>query len=80
MKLRLFGAFKEMGSELELDLSGQDSVTVSELRKLLAAKLGGAHAALVAQSAFGNQSKILGDGDLVRGTDELAILPPVCGG
>lgn len=82
IKVRLFGAFRGLGgnsgngSELELELS--HGARISDLRAALARVTG--NEALVADSAFASEARVLQDSaELAPGT-VVAVLPPVCGG
>lgn len=80
--VRLFGAFREYGDSLTLSVPA--GVTVREVRPLVVRELdklrpGRSAAGLVGSAAVGSRSEILTEDGVVP-TDEIALLPPVCGG
>jgi molybdopterin converting factor small subunit len=81
LDVRLFGAFRQFGSAPTLRVSVPDGGTVADLRAAVAASLpsGNAHSLLRA-SAFATDDRMLDDADVLPASDELAVLPPVCGG
>lgn len=91
VQVRLFGAFRNLGlTEVALTLPGE-SVTVGEMKSLLATHFSttqGAGAtsasfnaiALVEKSALASDSEVLDDQDRVMAGSRLALLPPVSGG
>ena len=86
VRLRLFGAFRDVARGGELTLDVPPGTTVANLRAHVKEELARAvptrrHVELVDLSALASESAILpeshplGDGDVC-----LSILPPVCGG
>lgn len=86
IELRLFGALRRWetrGEKLMIQLS--EPTPVHGVKQALAAKLanfpGGAiDAALIADSAVADDTRILGPDEFVERKCVLSILPPVCGG
>ena len=86
VELRLFGAFRNYGSETaEFRLSVPEKTSVASLKKAFAAELRGrvphfSDEQLVEDSAIADERRILSSGDILERSCRLAILPPVCGG
>ena len=85
VKLRLFGAFRDYSENPVLEFDIVSPMTVAEFRELVVERLKALkHSsqtdALVSDSALADEDSTLGEQDLVRAGQELAILPPVCGG
>jgi molybdopterin converting factor small subunit len=94
VKIRLFGAFRNLRpqQEPELEISiTNETVTVSQFKEHLAAKLRDSLATapeqssfdligLLQKSAIANDTAFLLETDHVRAGDRLALLPPVSGG
>lgn len=76
--LRLFGAFRAHGETLALEMPVGCSVQM--IKDALRKKLPANDAALVADSAIGNDREIIMDDRVFDKDAALAILPPVCGG
>ena len=78
MKVLAFGIVKEIFSNSVVDVDLADHVTINQLKTLLEEKyprlnlLGSYMIALNNEYASGN--------DVIRGGDEIAIIPPVSGG
>jgi molybdopterin converting factor small subunit len=85
MKVRLFGVFRDFSSEGFLTLSVSGGESVREIKNLLGTKLCQLAQksfdirALVSKSVLANGDRILEDIEIVD-TNELSVLPPVCGG
>ena len=81
IEVRLFGAFRQFGSAPTLRVTVRRGATVADLRAGVAELLAGdnAHALLLA-SAFATDDRMLDDAEVLPASDELAVLPPVCGG
>lgn len=86
VRLRLFGAFRDIAGGAELTLEVPSGTTVATLRGYVKEALARAlparpHDRLVDLSALASDSAILPDSHLLAGGDVcLAMLPPVCGG
>ncbi|MCM2321958.1 MAG: MoaD/ThiS family protein [Oligoflexia bacterium] len=87
IRVKLFGAFRQLGTGPEVSLEAPRGTTVSELRALLAQRLtarpGVDLAALLQDSVIADNARILAETHALEpssGEAELAILPPVCGG
>jgi molybdopterin synthase sulfur carrier subunit len=76
MKLSLFGPLRQYG---EVTLQVEGSITVRDARELLRKQLP-PQAAVVAQSAFADDERVLRDEDLLQGDAHYSVLPPVAGG
>ncbi|MCC7441565.1 MAG: MoaD/ThiS family protein [Bdellovibrionales bacterium] len=86
VKVELYGAFRNCGwTEREVDISLSGPVTVAELRRAFAERLGElapgfSFERLLGDSAFANDTRLLEPNDRIEASCRLAILPPVCGG
>ncbi|MGZ3773868.1 MAG: MoaD/ThiS family protein [Pseudobdellovibrionaceae bacterium] len=85
IKIKLFGAFKKYVPKGNLSLEISEIATVHEVRQLIENKIrhdvpSFQDASLIHESAMASSEDILQETDLVFQYDELAILPPVCGG
>ncbi len=83
VKIKCFGAFRNLGSEITLNLASESNV--GALRTLLSQFLKsqnphGMEAGLVADSVFADETQILSDESRISENVTLNILPPVCGG
>jgi molybdopterin converting factor small subunit len=84
VRLRLFGAFRQVAPELTLEVPRD--TTVADLRRHVKEALTRAYPAagdddLVDLSAVASDTEILAESHLLGGGDvSLSILPPVCGG
>lgn|GEM_PF-576778 len=91
IKIRLFGAFRNLESSGEIEIDLQEGVTtIGALKNQLADHWGSSRgaaagtsfdvAALLKKSAMANDHEILFDEHALAGQESLAILPPVSGG
>ncbi len=86
VRLRLFGAFRDVAGGAELTLEVPSGTTVANLRRHVKEALARTlparrHDHLVDLSALASDSAILPESHLLGDTDVcLSILPPVCGG
>jgi molybdopterin converting factor small subunit len=85
VQVRLFGAFRNYSNESEVAIEVESALTLLEikasiLKKLTAPGKEDAIKTLLSQSAVANESRVLGESELVLPGMKLAILPPVCGG
>lgn len=84
LNIRLFGAFRKYHNGL-LTLEVNEGITVSEVKGLIAQKIKDLSPEfkdqeLIDKSALANTQKVLNPFDSLTESDNLAILPPVCGG
>lgn len=82
--LNLFGAFRDLQPEAQLQLEVPDGACVADLRRAVAE-----HAqrhwpdfrpGLLARSAFASEAAVLRDGEALPADGRMAVLPPVSGG
>jgi molybdopterin converting factor small subunit len=83
--VRLFGAFRNYSNESEIVVETDQALSLEEVKAGLLKLLSingqmDAIKTLLSQSAIANESRVLGDSELVLPGMKLAILPPVCGG
>lgn len=83
VNLNLYGAFRSLGvTQITLELPNDPNVL--DLRKALEVYLGKTDKnisnTLIKASVFATDEKILKDSDIICPVQNLAILPPVCGG
>ncbi len=77
VKIQLFGAFRKFGDGVALNLPLNAPCSLTALKVLLAEHL---DRELLAESAFGTASAILGEDAMICPGQTIAVLPPVCGG
>jgi molybdopterin converting factor small subunit len=84
-KIKMFGALRKFADEqghLQIELS--EGMTVSKfktaLKNTLSAKFSGFDSKLIDESAIANNTEILVAEAIINTTEEIAVLPPVCGG
>jgi molybdopterin converting factor small subunit len=85
VQIRLFGAFRNYSSESEIVVEIESALSLDQIKAGLLKKLSAvgkedAIKTLLSQSAVANESRVLGESDLILPGMKLAILPPVCGG
>lgn len=91
VRIRLFGAFRDLGVEPEIRVRVAPRSTLAEVRGALGRQLAAAWRqgantdtreleTLIRQSALADESRVLQDSEPVSAGMRLAILPPVCGG
>lgn len=79
IKIQMFGAFRVLGEQIEVELA-EDAV-VSDLRLAMAKQAETANLLdLLSASKFANATSILNDTSVCLNGEVLAILPPVSGG
>ena len=79
--IRLFGAFRQFGSDPTISITVHDGSTVGEVRIAIASRLPGENArALLRASVFATDDRVLDDAEPLPTATEVAVLPPVCGG
>lgn len=81
--LQLFGGFRPLGTQLELCLP--EDATVSDIPKALTQKIAELDSsftkqALVKVSRFATETELLNENDLLNDGATIAIIPPVAGG
>ena len=85
INIRLFGAFRDFARDPAVVLECAPGTSIAELRMKMQAQLerlkpdGGA-AGLLRQSVFADEQAVLGEDFRLERSQELAIIPPVCGG
>lgn len=81
LDVRLFGAFRQFGADPILRISVADDATIAQVRAAVGTHLAGDNAhALLRASAFATDDRMLGEDDTLSTINEIAVLPPVCGG
>jgi len=75
--LQLFGAFRQFGDFLELNLP--EKGRVSDVRSALGLKVE-ARDGLISSSRFATETEVLNEDALLQDGAVLAIIPPVSGG
>jgi molybdopterin converting factor small subunit len=85
VQIRLFGAFRNYSNESEITVETDSALSLQEVKAGLLKKLSvsgkeDAIQTLLSQSAVANETRVLGESELVLPGMKLAILPPVCGG
>lgn len=85
IKVRLFGAFRDHASESTLPFLCEPGTRIAELRQKMqqhmqAARPGSQIDSLLMQSVFADEQSILSEDYCLQKSQELAIIPPVCGG
>lgn len=84
LNIRLFGAFRKYHNGL-LSLEVAGGTNVGQVKELIAQKIHDIapefqDLELVEKSALANNLKVLSPSDRLTESENLAILPPVCGG
>jgi len=85
MQIKLFGTFRKYGNGEAITLSLDKEISVNSLKKLLIKELTKLDSNfndhnIVESSAFAVNDEIIADDYLIKESDIVAILPPVCGG
>jgi molybdopterin converting factor small subunit len=85
IKVRFFGAFRNLGEESGLTLAVPEGLRVSEFKVRLGEVLSERYGTrvdsrLLQESALANEAQVLGSNERIDGSCTVAILPPVCGG
>jgi molybdopterin converting factor small subunit len=84
--VQLFGAFRDLVPSGNLVIIASDDQPVAAIKENLGHKLAECAAArfdvaaLLSRSALATETRVLAEGDTLRGTTAVAVLPPVCGG
>ena len=84
VEIKAFGAFRGYFPSGAFAVSLEAPFTVADLKRAIQSSLAGRFRdfdeALVQDSALATDSRILRDQDVLNGDEDIAILPPVCGG
>jgi molybdopterin converting factor small subunit len=85
LKIRLFGAFRNLYFSNEVELKICEKSTVRDVKLALASVLKNSDlnfdvSSLISRSVLADHEKILNDEDLIEKDVCLSVLPPVCGG
>lgn len=82
--VNLFGAFRDLQPQVQLELDLPEGARVADLREALAdyarTNWSGFRPGLLACSAFASESAVLRDSDALPANGPMAVLPPVSGG
>lgn len=84
-QINLFGALKRFGKGGQLLLNLPEPCSAAEVRSLLKERLksdfpGIFVDTLIDRAALATGSRVLAEGECLGKEEELAVLPPVCGG
>lgn len=82
VRINLFGGFRQFHDQPAISIEIERSATVATLRGRIAELFDDdANArALLKASAFATDRRVLGEDEGIPADEELALLPPVCGG
>ena len=84
LTLRFFGPLRKLAGkhENEASLQTPSGCTAAQLRTLIADqfKLSAGDRALLDQSVFASNDEVLNEAAVVDHFEQIAVLPPVCGG
>lgn len=85
IRVRMFGAFRNLVPEGELQVEVPEKLSVAGLKIVLGEKFSTLPssydvARLLSNSVFANESRILKDSEEIHNETTLALLPPVSGG
>jgi molybdopterin converting factor small subunit len=83
--IRLFGAFRDFAKDPSVLLECAPGTSIAELRQQMQSRLenmrpGAGAEGLLKQSVFADERQVLGEDFRLERSQELAIIPPVCGG
>ncbi|WP_141731517.1 MoaD/ThiS family protein [Oligoflexus tunisiensis] len=83
--IRLFGAFRDFAQNPRLLFECAPGTSIAELRQQMGSLLenmrpGAGVESLLKQSVFADEKEILSEDFRLERSQELAIIPPVCGG
>jgi molybdopterin synthase sulfur carrier subunit len=82
--VQLFGAFRDLQSQAQVNLELPATARVADVRRALAehaqARWPDVPPGLLSRSAFASESAVLRDEDAVPADGRMAVLPPVSGG
>jgi molybdopterin converting factor subunit 1 len=77
--LKLFAAAREMSGASEVELELPDGATIADVKSMLT-QMFPQIAGLLSRSVMARNQEYARDTDVVVGSDELAVIPPVSGG
>ena len=85
IRIRIFGAFRNIFPEGELQVEVSEKLTVAGLKIMLGEKFANIPSSyditcLLSNSVFANESRILENSEEIQKETTLALLPPVSGG
>ncbi len=85
VKVRLFGAFREYSENNVLHFEFEPGASLATIKQSLEHRFSVLRpdkpaAALLAQSVLADDQAVLAEGFVLEKSQELAIIPPVCGG
>ena len=85
LKIKFFGKSKELSPSGNMILNFDSNILVSDLRRVLIEKIAETYEyekvrMLINDCAFGNSERVLQNDDLISTSENLVLLPPVCGG
>ncbi len=85
ISIRLFGAFRDFAQNPTVTFECAPGTSISELRQQMESRLenmrpGAGAQGLLKQSVFADERQVLGEEFRLERSQELAIIPPVCGG
>jgi molybdopterin converting factor small subunit len=85
MKVQVFGAFRDWVKGASFEVTAPVPLTVQQFRAVVSKQLnelnpGRDSSVLVADSVFAGSKRTLLESDLLTGSEEIVLLPPVCGG
>ena len=85
LKIKFFFFFKELAPSGNMTMHFDKNISISELREALIEALSETSdrekiKMLIADCALGNAEQVLRDDYLISESENLVLLPPVCGG
>lgn len=85
ISIRLFGAFRDFAQNPIVTFECSPGTSIAELRQQMESRLenmrpGAGAPGLLKQSVFADERQVLGEEFRLERSQELAIIPPVCGG
>ncbi len=85
ISIRLFGAFRDFAQNPIVTFECAPGTSIAELRQQMESRLenmrpGAGAQGLLKESVFADERQVLGEEFRLERSQELAILPPVCGG
>ncbi len=85
IEVKLFGAFRKYIPSGVLKVQAPDSITAAQMKELIKEVLQKeaptlSQSDLVHESALATETEVLAEDEWIRNRNNLALLPPVCGG
>ena len=84
IKIQLYGEFRTFSASSSIDLDCNMNDSIFDVRNTFSKTLKSIHKnfdeKLLSDSVFATEAGILEDSDSINGINEIAVLPPVCGG